>query len=68
MSDDEYRRAQMQLLGQGAPSNIGEGMSAVAQALMPRGKKNPFPAAPGGWTPQKALTGLFGLGGKAGLY
>ncbi len=68
MSDQEYEDAKRRMLSQGSPQNIGQGMSAVAQALMYRSKKNPFPSAPGGWTPAKALTGLFSLGGKGGLY
>lgn len=48
------------------PSNIGQGLSAVGQALFNRQKA--FPQAPGGNNLRTLLTGLFGLGGKGGLY
>lgn len=51
------------------PTNVGQGLSAVAQALFNK-QRNPFPTAPGGGNPiAKALSGMFGLGSKrGGLY
>ncbi len=48
------------------PQNVGQGLSAIGQALMSRSSQ--FPSAPGGATPSLATRfgNIFGMGG--GLY
>lgn len=55
--DEETKRkmAIMQAMQGGMPQNVGQGMNAIAQALMQRqvqdGQQRAFPAAPGGGQP-----------------
>lgn len=72
--DEEAKRkmAILQAMQRGMPQNVGQGMNAVAQALMQRGaaQNAAFPKAPGGAAPSfgTKLTNFFTGGRNGGLY
>lgn len=68
-AQDRLRQQQMMLAGN-APTDMGSGIQAVAQALMARNEQQQaaFPSMPGGGraSPFQGFKNMFGLGG--GLY